>query len=115
MDGGGGFPQHTQLDPCIWAGRFILPLLDAALNKPSSKLTLNHFFEGRVSQHTNKMASSSPDDHYYITVDASEMDKIDKALRLSGLKFSKNNPVFGRKKAGLILALGAFDSKHNRA
>lgn len=61
------------------------------------------------------MASSSLDDRYYIAVDASEMDKIDKALRLSGLKFSKNNPVLGRKKAGLILALGAFDTKHNHA
>lgn len=61
------------------------------------------------------MASLLPDDRYYIAVDATEMDKIDKVLRLTGLKFSKNNPVLGKKKAGLMLALGAFDTKRSRA
>lgn len=61
------------------------------------------------------MASQSSDDRYYIAVDASEMHKIDETLRLSGLKFTKDSPVLGRNQAGLILALGAFDIKHNRA
>lgn len=61
------------------------------------------------------MASQSSDDRYYIAADASGMDKIDGALRLAGLQFPKNRPVLGRNQAGLILALSAFDAKHNRA
>lgn len=78
-------------------------------------LTLDHSFKGRVSQNTNKMASYSADDFVCIVADASEMGKVDKALRLPGLQFRKNDPVLGKKHAGLMLALAAFDTKRNRA
>lgn len=61
------------------------------------------------------MASHSADDFVLIVADASEMAKVDKALRLPGLQFRKNNPVLGKKQAGLMLALAAFDAKRSRA
>lgn len=61
------------------------------------------------------MASYSADDFVCIVADASEMGKVDKALRLPGLQFRKNDPVLGKKHAGLMLALAAFDTKRNRA
>lgn len=61
------------------------------------------------------MASHSTDGRFYIAADASEMTKIDEALRLPGLQFPKKDPVLGKKQAGPMLALAAFDAKRNRA
>lgn len=61
------------------------------------------------------MASYSADDFVCIIADASEMSKVDKALRLPGLQFRKNDPVLGKKHAGLMLGLAAFDVKRSRA
>lgn len=68
-----------------------------------------------MSQTTTKMASHSAHGRFYIAADASKLNKIDKALRLPGLQFPKNDPVLGKKQAGAIIALAAFDVKRNRA
>lgn len=69
----------------------------------------------RVPQTTDKMASHSAGSRVYIAATASEMAKIDQALRLPGLQFPKKDPVLGKKQSGLMLALAAFDAKRNRA
>lgn len=78
-------------------------------------VTFSHLFKLRVPQTTNKMASDSAGSRFYIAATASEMNKIDQALRLPGLQFPKKDPVLGKKQAGLMLALAAFDAKRSRA
>lgn len=105
-------PSHTQKPR---SSATLLHTLLHTLEVRLESLTFNHLFKGRVSQTTNKMASHSTDGRFYIAADASEMTKIDKALRLPGLQFPKKDPVLGKKQAGAMLALAAFDAKRNRA
>ncbi|KAG8162020.1 hypothetical protein KVR01_007785 [Diaporthe batatas] len=50
-----------------------------------------------------------------VLVDASTMDSVDSALRLSGLIFPSDRPVLGKNNADLMLALGAINPQRHRA
>lgn len=50
---------------------------------------------------------------FHFESDSSEMDEIDKIIRLTGLKFQNNKRVIGKRHGDLIVALGAFDISRN--
>lgn len=50
---------------------------------------------------------------FHFESDPSEMDEIDKIIRLTGLKFQNNKRVIGKRHSDLIVALGAFDITRN--
>lgn len=62
-----------------------------------------------------KMASSSSAAHDSVTVDQAEIEKIDRALRIPGFYFQPGKFVIGRKRADLMIALGALDIRRNCA